>query len=77
MASDGQNPGQDLGALLESVGMLPHLEKGLTDQILGERSVVDHSEHVTKYAGVIPRSQRTHGLRVCSCDALDKLRVRT
>jgi hypothetical protein len=53
MASDGENPGQDLGAALEAVGMLPHFEKGLTDQMLGERPVVDRSEHVTEYADVI------------------------
>ena len=62
---------------LEAAGFAPDVQENLAHQILGERSVVDHTQDEPKDPYIVPHVEHVHGALVASSNRSDQGCIRS
>src|SRR5262252_2712732 len=76
VTGDGQEPGRDRRAALESVGFPPDVEEYLAGDILGEGLAAEQPQYEAVDTRMVPCEQDLHREPVAGCDLCDERLVR-
>src|SRR5262249_45255094 len=76
VTGDGQQPGRDRRARLESAGLPPDVEEHFAGDVLPERLAADEPQYETVDARMMPCEQDLHREPVAGCDLCDQRLVR-